>query len=198
MPRNPNAAVLSVRMSPELREGLRAAAAASGCSVNAYCVQVLAASAGHRTRFRGSAESGPTEAEQRDDVRALDRNRRGVPQIWREKDRHIAARNLFIERLQRDGFNISQVMRAVEYVDPTCPWHYVEWAELAGPLWPDGYERRQFSPGVLARGPAIRTSARRRVTPSASMRLTIGSTYLRVVWSKSRMSATVSSPRSRT
>jgi hypothetical protein len=42
----PRPASLHLRMAPHLREALRDAARAAGCSLNAFAVQVLAAAAG--------------------------------------------------------------------------------------------------------------------------------------------------------
>jgi len=50
-------------MSPQLRDALRASALDSGCSLNQFAIQVLASAAGHRARFRGSAETGPTRVD---------------------------------------------------------------------------------------------------------------------------------------
>ena len=92
MPRNPRSAVVAVRMSPPLRDGLKESAAAAGCSLNAYIVHVLAASAGHRARFRGTVETGPTVEEQVSDVRSLERNSYGYPYDWKQRWRHTARR----------------------------------------------------------------------------------------------------------
>jgi len=42
---------------------LRASALDSGCSLNQFAIQVLASAAGHRARFRGIAETGPTRVD---------------------------------------------------------------------------------------------------------------------------------------
>jgi hypothetical protein len=52
MARTTSPAVLYLRISPALRDGLRAASDEAGLSLNAYATQVLAAAAGHKTAFR--------------------------------------------------------------------------------------------------------------------------------------------------
>src|SRR5689334_6148761 len=91
MPRRPDIATIEVRLSPQLKQGLKDSAAFAGCSLNAYVVQVLAAAAGHRARFRGDAESGPLPEEQQDELRTLDRNSMGTPRDWKEATRHRGA-----------------------------------------------------------------------------------------------------------
>ena len=61
MARDPRPAVVFLRMSPQLREGLRHAADRAGCSLNAFAVQILATAAGDPARFR--AQSSHEESE---------------------------------------------------------------------------------------------------------------------------------------
>jgi hypothetical protein len=139
MPRNPKSAVVAVRMAPSLREGLKQAADDEGCSLNAYIVQVLAAAAGHRARFRGSAETGPEPGEQRDELRELPRKNGGNPVDWTEYHRHIGARETFRDAATREhGLMIT--VRMMLFADFNCPWHYVQWKELGAELWPPGFE----------------------------------------------------------
>ena len=136
MPRNPKSAVVAVRMTPQLRDGLKEAAAAAGSSLNAYVVQVLAAAAGHRVRFRGTAETGPLPEEQRDELRELERDDRGFPTGWKERWQHGGARQKWVEQ-QRAGMDFGALMALVRRIDAECPWHYVRWDDLEGPVWPE-------------------------------------------------------------
>ena len=135
MPRNPNAAVIAVRLAPQLKSALQVAAARAGCSLNAYAVQVLAAAAGDPARFRVE-EAEPTIDERREAVRALRRNRGGYPDTIGERMRHRSARNAFVEHFRLEGAS-ELGMRWVRVLDVQRPWHYVEWAEFNGPLVPE-------------------------------------------------------------
>ncbi len=126
-------------MSPPLRDGLKESAAAAGCSLNAYIVQVLAASAGHRARFRGTVETGPTVEEQVSDVRSLDRNSYGYPYDWKQRWRHTGARQAWVTAVEQ-RMDFSSVMALVRQIDAVCPWHYVEWKEFNGPELPADQE----------------------------------------------------------
>ena len=59
--RDSRPAVVFLRMSPQLREGLREAADRAGCSLNAFAVQILATAAGDPARFRARS---PHEVEE--------------------------------------------------------------------------------------------------------------------------------------
>ena len=126
-------------MSPALKEGLREAAAAAGCSINAYIVQVVAAAAGHRARFRGTAETGPAPDERLDELRALPRNDQGFPISFKERDQHRWARKAWVDMIEK-RFDFGTAMRGVRHADFNCPWFYVEWEQLNGPEWPEGLE----------------------------------------------------------
>jgi hypothetical protein len=137
MPRNPKVAVFAVRMAPALKEGLRDAADAAGCSMNAYFVQVLAAAAGHRARFRGTAETGPTPDEHLDELRELPRDGRGFPIAFKARDKHRWARNAWFETMA-ERLGAAAAGEVARYCDANCPWFFVEWEQLKGPEWPEG------------------------------------------------------------
>jgi hypothetical protein len=147
MARDTKPATVLVRMSPQLREGLKLSAQYAGCSLNSFVVQVLAAAAGHRVRFRGTAETGPSPEEQRDDLRSLDRDDRGRPEQWKERVRHRAAVQRFVDAIlaTEPGINVPRLLR---WIDRTCPWHYVEWYEFSGPLLPAGLEPERLPGGA--------------------------------------------------
>jgi hypothetical protein len=107
-------------MSPQLREGLRAAAAKAGCSVNAYAVQVLAAAAGDAARFRA-----PVPEPEEIDVRELERDALGYPLRWKEREEHSSARHEFMTAMERDAPD--EWIRLVKTYDAEDPGYYVEW-----------------------------------------------------------------------
>ena len=136
MTRATSPAVLYLRISPALRDGLRAASDEAGLSLNAYAAQVLAAAAGHKAAFRDAAV--PTEiaeAEQTAGLRDLRRKPDGYPIAFRERDRHVAALHAWVETL-RKTMNFADLMKLKYRIDIECPWFYVEWRELDGPLLP--------------------------------------------------------------
>jgi len=137
MPRNPRSAVITVRLAPQLKAGLQESAAAAGCSLNAFVVQVLAAAAGHQVRFRGTADSGPTAEEQVSEVRQLDRDFMGNPVLLRERSRHICARMDWIQMMYKANPERTDVGRLARRIDAECPWFYVEWSEFDGPQMPE-------------------------------------------------------------
>ena len=57
MARDQKAALIHIRMSPQLREALRRAADNAGCSMNSYAVQVLATATGDPACFRATVEA---------------------------------------------------------------------------------------------------------------------------------------------
>jgi len=65
---------LNLRLSRQLRDALHASAAEAGCSLNAFAVQVLAASAGHRARFRGMTPDEVTTEELGAELREVARD----------------------------------------------------------------------------------------------------------------------------
>jgi hypothetical protein len=97
-------------MAPHLREALRDAARAAGCSLNAFAVQVLAAAAGDAARFRSLHEpdARPALAPAR--------------QTWRLR----AARNEFIGTM---GIEIGSLARSalMRRLDAEDPEYYLEW-----------------------------------------------------------------------
>ena len=97
-------------MAPHLRESLRDAAHAAGCSLNAFAVQVLASAAGDAARFRALDEpdARPALAPAR--------------QTWRRRD----ARNEFIGVM---GIEMGGVARSalVRRLDAEDPEYYLEW-----------------------------------------------------------------------
>ena len=119
MPRDPKPVVVYLRMSPQLREGLRAAAVDAGCSLNAFAVQVLAAAAGDPARFRVASEP---EAELEEDV---ERDRQGFPLRGRLRRLHMDARGRYIEALERAGDWPAGHIRKLDTEDPGF---YVRWA----------------------------------------------------------------------
>ena len=99
-------------MSPQLREGLRAAANDAGCSLNAFAVQVLSAAAGDAARFRSVAESAArTEATR-------------PKQEWRNR----MARNDFI-RFMGEEMGSAAMVALVQRLDVDDPGHFLEWQE---------------------------------------------------------------------
>lgn len=106
----PRPASLHLRMAPHLREALRDAAHAAGCSLNAFAVQVLAAAAGDAARFRALAEP---------DARPALASAR---QTWRVR----AARSEFIGIM---GIEIGGEARwaLMRRIDAEDPEYYLEW-----------------------------------------------------------------------
>src|SRR4029079_9892789 len=108
--KRPGSAQVTLRMSPQLRDALRASALDAGCSLNAFAIQVLASAAGHRARFRGTAETGPTAEETRVELRELRRNDQGFPLEHKARYEHLHARERYQNELRRarDGFSLSR------------------------------------------------------------------------------------------
>lgn len=119
---------LNLRLSPQLLDGLRAAAAEAGCSLNAFAVQVLAAAAGHAARFRGIAGAQATPEEQRVDRRDIPRDYRGYPVTPTARFEHIGARDAFIQAMEKE-MPFSDVMKMVAELDENDPGHYVDWKQ---------------------------------------------------------------------
>jgi hypothetical protein len=124
MARNPRPAVLYLRLSPQLREGLRQAPDRAGCSLNAFSVLVLAAAAGDPTHFRAPA---PEDAEP--DVRDLERDALGFPLGAKENWRHSIARNEFMGAMESQMPTKEWVALVKEY-DANDPGYFVEWQRL--------------------------------------------------------------------
>ena len=118
-------AVLFVRMSHQLRDGLRAAAEDAGCSLNSFAIQVLAAAAGDPSRFRAA------RAAQASEVPEIERDERGFPLGGRARMLHIHARTVFVETMSGEcGFD--EGLRLVKKYDAEDPAHFVEWLRLKG------------------------------------------------------------------
>jgi hypothetical protein len=122
MAQRPRPAVIYLRMSPQLREGLRQAASDAGCSLNAFAVNVLAAAAGDPARFRASASSGTG-------VKDLERDKRGYPLDWRARWEHQAARAEFLCVVERER-TTGEAVALVERLDAENPWYFAEWRRL--------------------------------------------------------------------
>ena len=120
MARQHRPASVLLRMSPQLREGLRAAAEGAGLSVNAYAVQVLAAAAGDPARFRA-----PVPEPEEIDVRTLERDATGYPLAWRERWAHSEARSAFMDSVMRRPDD--EWTALIRKYDREDPGFYVEW-----------------------------------------------------------------------
>src|SRR5258706_1147350 len=86
-------AIVTLRMSRSLRDALHSAAAAAGCSLNGYALQILAAAAGDPARFRSVA------ADATDEPRDLARDERGFPLQLKARGLPIVARSAFCEAM---------------------------------------------------------------------------------------------------
>jgi hypothetical protein len=126
MARDPRPAVVFLRMSPQLRDGLRDAADDAGCSLNAFAVQVLAAAAGDPGRFRGT---GSREASESSDVDELERDALGYPLRWKERWEHSGARNEFIGTMETE-LGVEEMVALVKKLDAENPGYFVEWYRL--------------------------------------------------------------------
>ena len=112
-------------MSPQLRDALRASALDAGCSLNQFAIQVLASAAGHRARFRGTAETGPTREEAGVELRELRRNDQGFPLERKARSEHAHARERYLNELARE-MSFGKAAGIVRRIDETEPWFYVE------------------------------------------------------------------------
>jgi hypothetical protein len=120
MARDQRPAVVYLRMSAQLRAGLRVAADDAGCSLNAFAVQVLAAAAGDPARFRGPAATTPVEPA------TIERDSKGYPLDWSARDDHIVARGDFIETTWRE-LGDAEMHVLVKKYDAEDPGYFVEW-----------------------------------------------------------------------
>lgn len=128
-----------LRMSAQLRDGLKAAAEDAGLSLNAYAVQVLASAAGDPARFRVPSAEEKQAVDDPHGLRSLDRDERGYPLSFGARYTHSACRQhygLHTLELVADGHH----WPLIKWIDENAPWHYVEWASFNGPLWPEGRE----------------------------------------------------------
>ena len=126
MARDPRPAVVFLRMSPQLRDGLRDAADDAGCSLNAFAVQVLAAAAGDPGRFRVSQSQEASEAP---DVDELERDALGYPLRSRERWAHAGARSEFIGTMETE-LGAEEMVALVKRLDAENPGYFVEWYQL--------------------------------------------------------------------
>jgi hypothetical protein len=115
-------AKLTLRMAPQLRDGLRAAAAEAGCSLNAFATQVLAAAAGDPARYRAAHTAPAGDVLVRDE----ERDHRGFPLAGRARHLHIAARSAFADHLLR-RMSHEEMRGVVTKYDAEDPAHFVEW-----------------------------------------------------------------------
>jgi hypothetical protein len=123
MDREAKPAVVFIRMSPQLRDGLRVAAGDARCSLNAFVVQVLAAAAGDPSRFRvPRAHDEAAEPE-------LERDALGYPLDRRARGDHIAARTDYIAAMCAEMTD-AEVVVIVKKHDAEDPGYFVEWARL--------------------------------------------------------------------
>jgi hypothetical protein len=122
----PKASQLTIRMSPQLHAALRDSAIAAGCSLNSFAIQVLASAAGHRARFRGTAETGPTPEEASVDLRELPRNDNGVPFDRKARSEHLTARQWWFNA-QFEHMAPAAAVRLMHRHDREDPWFFVEW-----------------------------------------------------------------------
>src|SRR5262249_49795857 len=128
MSRTTNAATVTLRMSAQLRDGLKTAAAAAGCSLNAFAVQVLAAAAGQHTRFRGTVDTGPTKDERAQELREMPRDERGFPIDLRARQLHRSARSRWVEAMKKDS-SYFEAERLAQTLDKEDPAVFVEWLD---------------------------------------------------------------------
>jgi hypothetical protein len=126
MARDARPAVVFLRMSPQLRDGLRDAATTAGCSLNAFAVQVLAAAAGDPGRFR---QSGLREESESPDLNELERDHLGYPLERIARANHIGARTDFIGTMG-DELGADEMVKAVKRIDAEEPGYFVEWQVL--------------------------------------------------------------------
>jgi len=139
MPRNEQAATVSLWMAPQLKAALKDAAADAGCSLNAYLVQLLGAAVGDASRFRVVAPGPPKPSidDERTALRALERRADGYPEGRRDRNRHSGARAQYADEILQ-SLGHGEASRVMFRIDRDCPWHYVEWAEFNAPLAPEG------------------------------------------------------------
>ena len=145
---NHQAAVVYLRMTPQLRDALRAAADQAGTSLNAFAVQVLAAAAGDPARFRvgteGSVRPGDVE---------IKRDERGFPLSEHEERKHRLARDEFLNAVTREqGSAVAHPL--VRRLDVEDPGYFVRWKQerLAERRSAEGEVSRRDGSGAGARG----------------------------------------------
>jgi hypothetical protein len=114
-------AIVTLRMSRSLRDALHSAAAAQGCSLNGYALQILASAAGDPARFR-SAGTEVAEA-----PRDIDRAERGVPLRPAARSEHLGARLAFFEAKAAELGAVA-ADRLVRQYELENPAFFVEWS----------------------------------------------------------------------
>jgi hypothetical protein len=125
MPRHPRPAVVTLRMSRELREALHVAASDAGCSLNSYAIQLLASAAGDPARFK-KAERPKTVDSERQELQRLPRDERGYPIGMKDRIEHVAARTAFVEKVL-DELEPGQSTMWIYDIDKEDPSLFVEW-----------------------------------------------------------------------
>lgn len=121
MPRDIEPASVRLRMSRQLRDGIRAAADDAGCSLNAYAIQVLAAAAGDPGRFRASNRVAA-------EPQAIERDALGYPLEWRARSEHVGARTDFMGTMSLE--EPDAWVDLVKKYDAEDPGYFVEWHRL--------------------------------------------------------------------
>lgn len=117
-------------MAHQLRDGLREAASEAGCSLNAFAVQALAAAAGDLARFRLPTAGPPT-------IHELERDARGYPIDWKERQEHMGARSDFIGAMDCE-MPSDEVVALIKRLDRENPAHFVEWSRSRAATRPAG------------------------------------------------------------
>jgi len=108
-------------MSRSLRDALHSAAAADGCSLNAYALQVLASAAGDAARFRsGTITVG-------DEPRDIARGERGIPLKPKDRGEHLRARQEYFEAMAAESGAVA-ADRLVRQYEADDPGFFVEWS----------------------------------------------------------------------
>ena len=118
MARDHKAALIHLRMSPQLRDALRRAADNAGVSLNSYAVQVLATAAGDPACFRAEVDAAHKSPRPQ--------------QEWR----HKAARYAFMEAMGEEIGWAKAGPLARKY-DAEDPGYFLAW-----------WERRESDPDV--------------------------------------------------
>jgi hypothetical protein len=113
-------AIVTLRMSRSLRDALHSAAAAAGCSLNGYALQILAAAAGDAARFRSVA------ADATDEPCDLARDERGFPLQLKARGLHMVARSAFCEAMMAESDAVT-AGRLVRQHDVDDPAFFVAW-----------------------------------------------------------------------
>jgi HicB family len=114
-------AIVTLRMSRSLRDALHSAAAAQGCSLNGYALQILAAAAGDPARFRHGA------VDRAEGPRDIERDERGFPRRPAARSEHLCARQAFFEAMAAESGAVTaeRLVRQHELEDPAF---FVEWS----------------------------------------------------------------------